>query len=148
MTAALPWRQPIDGQYERAAEYVGKFQLYALRNQNSNGSWSRHFFRYAGTSRNHAAALRSTGRILEWLAFSLPEEKLEDPRVIKAVEYVTSVLETERYSSDVASLPSAEIASAMHATNALVIYDRRVFKPADPPKDKEPVRTAALPDLP
>ena len=92
--------------------------------------------------------MRSSGRILEWLALSLSEEELQNPRVIKAVEYVTSVLESERYADEVSSLPSAEIGSVMHATNALVIYDRRVFKPADPPKEKKTPRTAALPATP
>jgi len=137
--------QPIGGQFLRAEKYLAWFQQYALRNQNDDGSFNRRFFAAKGRTRDSAAALRSTGHILEWLAYSLPEDQLDDPRVVKSVEFVTALLETERYTYDVPSLPAREIAAAMHAVSALTIYDRRLFKPADPPKKKPGERTAERP---
>ena len=43
--------------------------------------------------RDAGTQLRSTGRVLEWLAVSLPDKQLEDPRVTAALDNVTSLLE-------------------------------------------------------
>ncbi len=75
--------------------------------------------------------LRSSGRILEWLATSLPEKRLEDTRVASAVEYVANLLGSQRYQGGTSSLSTREIVAVGHALHALALYDERVFKPAD-----------------
>jgi len=124
--------QPIDGQYERARKYVADFQEFALQLQNADGSWGPYFLAAKSNSPDIASQLRSSGRILEWLALSLPEQKIEDPRVMKAVEYVAGLLATQRYQWNTPSLSTREIVSVGHALHALNMYDERVFKPADP----------------
>ena len=88
--------QPIDGQFERAEKYTADFQAFALQLQNADGSWGPHFLAARSTSPDAAAQLRSTGRVLEWLAISLPDKQLEDARVMKAVEYVAGLLGSQR----------------------------------------------------
>ena len=78
--------------------------------------------------------LRSTGRVLEWLAISLPEKQLEDARVVGAVEYVTRLLDGQHYQWNAQALTTRDIVSLGHALHALVVYDGRVFKPADVPE--------------
>ena len=75
--------QPIEGQFRRAKDYLDKFHEYALRLQNADGSWGPYFFAAKAQSPDEASQLRSTGRVLEWLAMSLPEQKLADSRVSK-----------------------------------------------------------------
>lgn len=138
--------QPIDGQYERARKYVADFQEFALQLQNTDGSWGPYFLAAKSTSPDIASQLRSSGRILEWLALSLPEQKIEDPRMLKGVEYVTGLLGTQRYQWNTPSLSTREIVSVGHALHALNIYDERVFKPADlPPAAQKPAADKPAP---
>lgn len=125
-------RRPVDGAFLRARDHVAKFQDYALGLQNPDGSWHPSFFANRGTSRDTAGTLRSTGHILEWLAFSLPEERLEDPRVVRSVAYVTRLLGDQRSRGSLASMGARDLAGVMHAAHALAIYDRRAFEPRAP----------------
>ncbi len=121
--------KPIDGQFLRAKNFIAEFQTFALQLQNADGSWGPNFFASRGSSNDPAAQLRSTGRVLEWLAMSLPEVRLDDAEVIKAVEYVANLLGTQRYQWNAPSLSTREIAALGHALHGLAIYNERAFTP-------------------
>jgi len=123
--------QPVEGQFERARKFIGEYRDYALRLQNSDGSWGPRFLAAKSAAGDPASQLRSTGRVLEWLAFSLPDEQLQDPQVVNSVNYLTRLLESRRYRWNAPSLSTREIGSLCHALHALAIYNRRVFKPAE-----------------
>jgi hypothetical protein len=139
--------EPIEGQYQRAQKYISDFHDFALALQNTDGSWGPYLLTARSTSPDPGIQLRSTGRVLEWLAVSLPDERLEDPRVIRAVETVTRLLSSQRYGWNVPSLSTREIGAVGHALHALTMYDERVFKPADaaekPPAEKPSPATAS-----
>ena len=128
--------QPIDGQFQRAKKYVSDFQEFAMQLQNADGSWGPHFLTAKSTSQDAAAQLRSTGRILEWLAMSLSDQKIEDARIGSAVEYVARLLSSQRYLSNAPALATREIVSMGRALHGLNVYDDRVFKPADAVEEK------------
>lgn len=128
--------QPIDGHFERAQKYTTDFQQYALQAQNADGSWGPSFLATRGQCPDVASQLRSTGRILEWLAMSLPQEKLEDAQMAKAVECTARALGSQRYHWNTYALPTQEIVSVGHALHGLNVYDERVFEPADAPEAK------------
>ncbi len=130
---------PVDGGFLRAQKYLNVFHDHALKLQNTDGSWHPRFFRVRGASRDTAGSLRATGMILEWLAFSLPEDRLEDDRMVRSMEYVNRLLNSPRYSDNTPALPAREIAAVMHAVHALNLYDQRVFRPAEPPAEGEQV---------
>ncbi|MHC4176251.1 MAG: hypothetical protein ACYSWU_02025 [Planctomycetota bacterium] len=121
--------QPLEGEYARARRFLDEYQDYALKLQNSDGSWGPRFLAAKGTSRNQASQLRSTGHVLQWLVMSLPEDRLDDPRVVRSVEYVNRLLTGQRYRRNTRSLSTREIGSVMHALHALVVYDERLFQP-------------------
>ena len=73
------------------------------------------------TARDINRRIETTGHILEWFVASLPVEKLQDPRVIKSVNYLTSLL-LENRNHD------WEIGPRGHALHALAIYAERVFR--------------------
>lgn len=123
--------QPITGQFERAEKYTADYQAFAMQMQNSDGSWGPYFLAARGTSQEPDSQLRTTGRVLEWLTMSLATKKLEDARVVAAVDYVTSLLGGQRYQWNAPSLSTREIVSMGHALHALATYDERVFRPAD-----------------
>jgi hypothetical protein len=127
--------QAINGQFQRAQKYTSDFQEFALQLQNSDGSWGPYFLAARSTSPDVASQLRSTGRILEWLAMSLPDKKLEDARVTNAVQCVANILGSQQY-QNVASLSTRDIVSVGHAIHGLCVYDERVFKPTDGATEK------------
>lgn len=136
--------RPIEGQYRRAQDYIARFHEHAFSLQNENGSWSPHYLAARGTSQDPGAILTATGRILEWLAFSLPEERLEEPGVVRAVHFVNQMLDSGRYAQNVKALRTEEIGAVMHALAGLRYYDDRFFKAADPPADS-PITSPATP---
>jgi hypothetical protein len=119
--------RPMEGAFLRARNYIDQCQDYALRQQNSDGSWGPYLLAATGGSSDAASELRSTGCILEWLALSLPEEKLTDPRLVSAVESVLRLVGSQRYQGNAPSLSTQEIVSLGHALHALAIYDQRAF---------------------
>ena len=134
--------EPINGPYAKAAKYIADFQDYALSMINSDGTWHPRFFLSKGTGSQDQGRLQSTGHILRWLAFSLPEERLQDPRVIKAIYQVQRSLGGNARNGLASSSPRA-IDSRLTAVHALVLYNNRFFKPYDSiSEEAEVVETA------
>lgn len=113
--------EPIDGEYARVREYLDNFHRYTFKLQNNDGSFSTEWFKRRGNSPDLDRRLQTTGHILEWLVFSLPEDDLTDPRVTKAVNYLADIMiEGERR--------NWEVGPRGHALHALAIYDERLFE--------------------
>ncbi len=123
--------RPLDGDDQRAERFLNEFYRRALSSQNSDGSWHAEFFARRGTSRDTVGSLRSTGRILEWLAYWLPDDQLQTDEVLRAVAYVNSALARQLPRWKVVSASPQEMATTAHALAALMTYDRRVFRPYD-----------------
>jgi len=64
--------------------------------------------------------LYTTGHIVEWLSFSLPQERLNDPRLQRGVDYLLKLMLT-------APALDLEIGPKGHALHALRIFERRVY---------------------
>lgn len=128
LTLAVKARQrrlePLDGEYLNASEYLEKYEQYAFRLQNRDGSLSTRWFQGAGDEDDIDRRLKTTGHILEWLVYTLTDEELRAQRTIRAVNYLATLL-YENYDHE------WEVGSRSHAIHALVRYDERVFKPFD-----------------
>jgi hypothetical protein len=116
--------EPLDGEYARAAEFVKKYQQYAFRLQNRDGSLSTSWFRGAGDEEDINRRIKTTGHILEWLCYSLSDAELRDQRTIRAVQYLANLMYSN-YDNE------WEVGPVSHATHALLLYDERVFVPHD-----------------
>jgi hypothetical protein len=120
--------EPIDGQWARAQKYISDYQRYTLNTlQNTDGSLSTEWFSYpADRSFDPDRKLQTTGHMLEFLVWSLPDDQLRDPKVVKSVNFLTDLL---------ASNPDRawSIGPLGHALHALMIYHERMFnEPALP----------------
>ena len=124
----------LEGQFQRAQKYMADFIDFALRLQNADGTWGPAFLAARSEGADVASQLRGTGRVLEWLAISLPDGKLQNQQIVAAVEAVTRLLGNEQYQGLAPSLSTRDIVSLGHALHALSIYDERVFKPFDAPE--------------
>lgn len=113
--------EPIDGEFFRAQKYTDEYHLYTFGLQNSDGSFSTEWFARKGARPDVDRRVQTTGHILEWLAFSLPDEMLADRRTVQAVDYLAGLLlegSNRRW----------EIGPLGHALHALALYDERMFK--------------------
>ena len=112
----------LDGVYLRADRYVRDFQNFTLtRLQNGDGSFSTEWFKYSADRDDDIdRKIQTTGHILEWLVSSLDQDKLYDPRVVAAAEFLCRALARE---------PSREwkIGPLGHALHALTIYQERAW---------------------
>lgn len=119
--------EPIDGVYAQAQQYVRQYQQYAMSLQNRDGSFSTEWFKRPATSKDKDRQLQTTGHILEWMVYSLPRNELSDPRIVKAVEFLTDLMTRNRYRD-------WEVGPRGHAIRALSLYHQRVFErqPSNP----------------
>lgn len=112
--------EPMIGQYRRAATYVRDYHKYTFKLQNPDGSFSTEWFRGRGNRPDPARKLQTTGHILEWLVFSLPEQELQDPRTVRCVRFLSHLLDRNRNRR-------WRIGPLGHALRALMLYDQRAF---------------------
>jgi hypothetical protein len=112
--------QPVDGQWERAEDYLEQFYAYTFKLQNADGSFSTNWFARRGDQPDWDRRLDTTGHTLEWLVYSLPQDQLSDVRVVRAVEYLADLM--WRYRGR-----EWEIGPRGHALRALSLYDERMF---------------------
>jgi hypothetical protein len=112
--------KPIVGQFERAQKFIQDYHRYTFSLQNSDGSFSTEWFVRRGNTPDIDRRLKTSGHILEWIGFSVSDEELRDPRMIKAADYLASLL--LKYDNH-----KWEIGPLGHGLHALAIYNRRMF---------------------
>jgi hypothetical protein len=112
--------RPIDGPWEPAARRAEEYQARAFRLQNDDGSFSTAWFDREESNVSKTRRLTTSGHVAEWLAFSLPEERLHDVRFEKSLNYLTSLLETSQ-------ARSSDWGAMTHALHALAIYEQRTL---------------------
>ncbi len=116
---------PINGEFRRAQVYVNDYIDYALRMQNADGSLSTEWFTGRGSREDLDRRLQTTGHMLEWLVFAVPDERLADPQIVKAVDYVSRILiENQGHEWKIGHLG--------HGLRSISLYDRRLFKAQEP----------------
>lgn len=112
--------EKFEGQWLRAKKFVEDYHEYAFRLQNSDGSFSTDFFAGRADFGPNSKRLETTGHITEWLAYSLNKEQLVEPRMLKSVEYLTTLLLENRNEK-------WGIGPLGHGLHALAMFDERIF---------------------
>lgn len=134
LTLAVKKRQqrgePVSGEYAKADRFINKYQNYAYRLQNGDGSFSTEWFRGPGDETDIDRRLKTTGHILEWLLYAANEKELTYWRTVKAVNYLANLMYSNRNRD-------WEAGPLGHAIHALVLYDRYVFAPYDEDQSEE-----------
>jgi hypothetical protein len=111
---------PIDGEFHRASVFIEDFIQYAWSLQNPDGSFSTEWFAQRGNDSDVDRKVQTTGHILEWLVYTVPEDQLRAPRVERSVRFLLAQL-LDRRDHDWAIGPRG------HALRAMALYDQRVF---------------------
>ncbi len=114
--------QPIDGEFKRAQTFIRDYQRYTLSTlENPDGSFSTEWFNRPANAADMPRKLQTTGHILEWLVWSLPEDELRDPRIVKSAKFLADTLSNE-------TNHDWSVGPLGHALHALAIYDKRLHK--------------------
>ncbi len=111
---------PVSGVWLRADRCAADFADRALRMHNADGSFSTNWFERPGNADDIDRKLETTGHNLEWLLVYLPDNRLEDPPILRAAQYLTQLMWDQRGHE-------WEIGPKGHAIHALALYDERVF---------------------
>jgi hypothetical protein len=97
-----------------------KYRDIARKYQNPDGSFSTEFFRGPGNAPDMQLRMNSTGHILEWLAYTLPQEQLHQEWIERAVNRLALMF------WEIQNNPM-ESGTLYHAVHGLRIYHERVF---------------------
>ncbi len=119
--------KPIEGEFQRAQTFIRDYHRYTFSLQNSDGSFSTAWFERKATDPSIDRRLRTSGHILEWITFSLSDDELRDPRMVKAVDYVATLLAAN-------DNHTWEIGPLGHGLHSLLLYEDRMFKDVVPMK--------------
>jgi hypothetical protein len=115
----------LRGVYYQAEQKLNKHIELARTMQNYDGSFSTEFFKGTGLSRDFNERLKASGHMLEWLMMALPEDRLNEAWIRKAVASIATDLIHN------ASQP-AECGPLYHALNSLIMYRDRARGPQTP----------------
>jgi len=113
------------GAWLEADQKVRRYAEEARMNQNSDGTFSSNFFKGPGYSQEFEKRLDSTGHILEFLCVALPQSRLYEEWVRRAVTALADDLNQKR-------LVPCECGALYHAVDSLAIYRTRVWPELDP----------------
>jgi hypothetical protein len=116
--------EPVEDEYRQAKDYIRQYHRYTWTLQNSDGSLSTAWFARRENRADIDRKIQTTGHMTEWLVFSLEDDELRSPRMIKSIDFLASTL---------LGAPQRDwsIGPLGHTLHALVMYDERVFRPAE-----------------
>ncbi len=112
--------QPINGHWRRAELYLNDYITYAMSMQNPDGSFSTNWFESRGMDPDIERKVQTTGHILEWIVYTLPDEHLRSPKVQSSLEFLLNTVGREPHKD-------WPIGPRGHALRAMALYSQRVF---------------------
>jgi hypothetical protein len=110
----------MTGVWEDLMLEQSKYQRIARKYQNPDGSFSTEVFRGPADAGDMQLRMNTTGHVVEWLAYSLPDAELREEWVERAVNRLALMILEIRDQS-------MESGSLYHAVHGLRIYYDRVF---------------------
>jgi hypothetical protein len=113
--------RPIDGQWKRAEVYSDDFVRYVYRLQNRDGSMSTDWFEGREDNGDLDRKIQTTGHMVEWLLTITPDSQLQDPRLVRAVQFLLSSMYQERDHD-------WKVGPKGHALRSLAMYYERVYQ--------------------
>src|SRR5262249_32450869 len=104
-----------------------------------DGSFSTDWFAGRADNGPPSRRLETTGHMTEWLSYSLSDEELKKPEMVKTVKYLAKLLYDLRNEK-------SSIGPLGHRLHALALYDERVFG-GEPGKRAEQLARYARPSV-
>lgn len=114
--------KPLRGVWAQADQKIQKYIRTVQSQLNRDGSLSSNFFRGRDYKQDFDKRMASMGHLLEFLMVALPQERLKEPWVRRAIEATAKDLQNNRKAY-------VSCSPLYHATDALTIYLERVLPP-------------------
>ena len=111
--------KPLRGVWMEAELKIQRYIQTARQQQNTNGTLSSSFFKGRDYKQDFDKRMASCGHLIEFLMMALPQDKLSEPWVRRAVEATANDLMANRKAY-------VSCSPLYHATNGLSIYLDRV----------------------
>lgn len=119
----------LDEVLREAKRAVEEYQNYAFSIQNASGLWHPLFFSYKGEDPDFDRALYASAHIVRFLVYSLPDDRLEDARVKKAVTALAAQVSRVSMNVSLGSMTDLQVGGLTTALHALKIYNERLQSP-------------------
>lgn len=110
----------LEGNWAKADQFIKRAQKSAQDFQNPDGFFSTNYFLRGGETPEIAQNIGTSGHVFEFLAFSLPKERLLEPWMQNAMAAMCDLLEQTK-ELDI------ECGALYHAVHGLVVYRERLF---------------------
>jgi hypothetical protein len=123
--------KPIRGPLAIAKKQLTTYHEFVLSIQNDRYLWHPKFFLYKGFHPDAFETMYSSGHILRWLVYSLPDKDLKDPRVLRAVNSLAMTVNRVKTETMAKDLNAKQIEGLAVSLHALSLYYQRAFG-ADP----------------
>jgi hypothetical protein len=117
----------LKGPLALAKKQLGVYHDFVLSVQNENYLWHPKFFLFKGVTPDVYETVYSGGHILRWLVTSLPENRLEDVKVRRAVANLAASLNQIPANTPAGSLSEKQLEGIGVALQALSVYHQRMF---------------------
>ncbi|MCR9296555.1 MAG: hypothetical protein NXI32_27910 [bacterium] len=111
---------PLTGIWSKAESYLSDYVAYTMSLQNPDGSFSTEWFEGRGNKPDVERKVQTTGHMLEWLIYTLPDEHLRSPKILASLEFLLNTVgaQPER---------NWPIGPRGHALRAMALYNQRMF---------------------
>lgn len=111
-----------------AKKQILTYHEFVLSIQNEQGLWHPNFFLYKGTSDDLYGTLYASGHILRFLAYSLSDRELADPKIRKAVQSLAVKINQVPPTANAVTLTDRQLEALSVSLHALAIYNERAFR--------------------
>ena len=130
--------KPIRGPLALAKKQLQTYQDFVLSIQNDRYLWHPKFFLYKGFNPDAFETMYSSGHILRWLVYSLPDKELQEPQVVRSVMSLATTVNRVKPETMANSMSAKEMESLAVSLHALSLYYQRTFdeSPMASPQDK------------
>jgi hypothetical protein len=128
--------KPLRGVWAQADQKIQKYIRTIQTQLNKDGSLSSNYYRGREYKQDFDKRMASMGHLLEFLMVALPQERLKEPWVRRAIEATANDLKNNRKAY-------VSCSPLYHATDALTIYLERVL-PQQQAVAQQPQNTKAI----
>jgi hypothetical protein len=135
--------KPIRGPMALAKKQLGTYRDFILSIQNDHYLWHPKFFLFKGYNPDVYETMYSSGHILRWLVYSLPEKDLQNPQVVRAVMSLAATVNRVPATVSAGSLSDKQLEGLAVSLHALAMYYSRSFKEDPIPSPAQPEKTVA-----
>ncbi|MEM9827392.1 MAG: hypothetical protein AAF958_12415 [Planctomycetota bacterium] len=111
----------ITGQFARAQKFTDDMVDYVWRLQNRDGSMSTAWLEERQDNGSVDRKIQTTGHMVEWLLTVLPDDQLQNPRLVRSIAFLSRAFNADREHR-------WSVGPKGHALRSLAMYYERLYR--------------------